>query len=309
MLPEILTALALIPDNYKERALRYIGKLLPSSLSKPRYQELLKAQAEQRVSSINERRLLNVCKVCQRTGEILGQEGSNLPSVPDSLFEDDWLSTFENEACHKSSEEMQERFARLLADEIKRPESFSIRAIKLLGQIDSEIASVFRTFCSGCISFDSPSGSGFIYTSIFPKFEAGRTNSFLKKYGLHQVTLGYLQEFSLVPAEVDPGHFYFGLSLSLKDSFIENTEKPPTPFLFAGNYFVLKSHQDGEIPDRHFNMPGILLSSIGQELINIVELQEPIKQLTEDLKEFFTEKQLELIEVELIDDNHWKPKH
>ena len=56
-------------------------------------------------------------------------------------------------------------------------------------------------------------------------------------------------------------------------------------------------------------MPGILLSSVGQELINIVEFQEPIEQLTEDIKEFFAEKQLELIEVELIDDNHWRPKH
>ncbi len=76
MLPEILTALALIPDRYKERTFRYIGKLLPSSLSKPRYQEMLKAQAERRLSSINETKLLNVCKTCQRTVEILGQKTS-----------------------------------------------------------------------------------------------------------------------------------------------------------------------------------------------------------------------------------------
>ena len=89
MLTEILAALALIPADYRERALRYMGKLLPS-LSKPRYLELLKAQAEQRLSSINERRLLNVCKVCQSTGEILGQETSDTHSATDNLFEDDW---------------------------------------------------------------------------------------------------------------------------------------------------------------------------------------------------------------------------
>ena len=57
-LPEVLASLALIPERYRERAFRYMGKLLPSSLSKPQYLEMLKAQAEQRVSSINESRLL-----------------------------------------------------------------------------------------------------------------------------------------------------------------------------------------------------------------------------------------------------------
>lgn len=54
-------------------------------------------------------------------------------------------------------------------------------------------------------------------------------------------------------------------------------------------------------------MPRILLSSVGRELINIVE-PEPIKQLTENLREFLAEKQLELFEVELTNNKYWKPK-
>ena len=309
MLTEILAGLALIPDTYRERALRSMGKLLPSSLSKPQYLELLKAQAEQRLSSINEGRVLNVCKTCQRTGEILGQETSDTHSATDNPFEDDWLNTFENEACQKSSEEMQERFARLLAGEIKRPGSFSIRTIKLLGQIDSETASIFRTFCSGCISFDDPSGSGSIYTSIFPKFEAGRKSKFIEKYGISLWMLGYLQEYLLLQANATPSLMHLGFSVSLKKSFIGNMEKPSIPFLYAKNYFLLKSRHDGKDLDWNFNMPCILLSSVGQELINIVEPEEPITQLTEDLREFFAEKQLELVEVELINGKHWEPKH
>ena len=117
----IAIIVAAVPDRYKERALRYIGKLLPSSLSKPRYTELLKALNEQRLLSVDESRPLNVCKICQRTGEILGEEDSNTYTATDNPYEDDWLSTFENESCHKSSEDMQERFARMLAGEIKRP--------------------------------------------------------------------------------------------------------------------------------------------------------------------------------------------
>jgi hypothetical protein len=267
---------------------------------------MLKAQVEQRLSSINESRVLNVCKTCQRTVEILGQETSDTHSATDNPYEDDWLNAFDNEACQKSSEEMQERFARILAGEIKRPGSFSIRAIKLLGQVDSETASIFRNFCSGCVSFDNPIGSGSIYKSIFPKFQVGRSSSFLKKYGLNDVMLSKLQEFSLLQTVTQP-QMMREYVLNLQECYIGNLKNPPTPFLYAGKYFLLKHHDDKKDLDWEFHLPGFFLSSIGIELINIVE-PEPIKQLTEDLKEFFAEKQLELVEVELTNDKHWEPK-
>lgn len=296
---------AVVPDHYKERAFRYMGKLLPSFLSKPRHTELLKAQAEQRLS-VRESRPLNVYKVCQRAGEILEKDNSNISTATDNPYEDDWLSTFENESCHKSSEEMQERFARILAGEIKKPGSFSIRTIKLLGQIDSDIASRFKTFCSGCISFDDPTGSGSIDQSFFPRFNAGIMSKFIEKYGIRLRTLDYLQEYLLLPTSATPSLMHLGFSTSLEKSLIENEK--PVPFLYAQNYFLLKSRQDSENPDSDFNMPGIQLSAVGQELINIIEPEEPSKQLTEDIKKFFAEKHLELVEVELIDEKHWKPK-
>ncbi|MYA56881.1 DUF2806 domain-containing protein [Candidatus Poribacteria bacterium] len=241
----------------------------------------------------------------------------NVEGDSEKTIQDDWLNDFENEACQKSSEEMQERFARILAGEIKRPGTFSIRAIKLLGQIDSETASIFRTFCSGCISFDAPAGSGFIYQSIFPSFDVGRTNRFLENYGISIPNLERLQEYSLLPA--NPGvniNYMGGVTLNIAEVFVETLPLIPSlnetsvaPFLYTNNYYFLRSRQSSLTPDWNFHMPGLQLSSIGQELINIVEFQQPIKQLSEDLKEFFAEKQLELVEVELTKDKHWKPKH
>jgi len=242
----------------------------------------------------------------------------NVEGNSEKVIEDDWLSAFENEACQKSSEEMQERFAHILAGEIKKPGTFSIRAVKLLGEIDSETASIFRTFCSGCISFDDPVGSGFIYQSIFPSFEVGKTNRFLENYGISLVNLEKLTDFMLLPA--NPGfnlNNLAALTLDFKSSFMEGAETSPKfslnersliPFLYAGKYYFLTSCQSGRDPDWDFKMPGIFLSSVGQELINIVEIQQPIEQLTEDIKAFFVEKQLELVEVELTTDNHWTPK-
>ena len=300
----IAIAVASVPDHYKERALRYIGKLLPFSLSEPRYTELLKKLADKRLS-VDESRPLNVCKICQRAGEILGKGTSNAAAGTDNPYEDDWLSTFENESCHKSSEDMQERFARMLAGEIKRPGTFSIRVIKLLGQIDPETASVFRTFCSGCVSFDKPSGSGLIYTSIFPKFEVGRQYTFLDTYGIDNKMLSSLQEFSLLETELRP-LLVQEYVLNIHECFIGNSEDPPSPFLYTGKYYLLKHHDDKKGSNWDFSFPGFFLSSLGNELIRIVE-PEPIKQLSQDLKEFFKNKKLELVEVKLTDDEHWTP--
>ena len=77
------------------------------------------------------------------------QEGS------ENTITDDWLNTFEIEARQKSSEEMQAYFGRVLAGEIRKPGSFSIRTVRILASLDQETATHFARLCSLCISFDS----------------------------------------------------------------------------------------------------------------------------------------------------------
>ena len=300
----IAIGVAAVPDHYKERAFRYIRKILPSSLSKPQYTKLLKKLSEDRQLSVDERRLLNVCEVCQRAGKILEEDLTTFTTA-DNPYEDDWLSTFENESCHKSSEDMQERFARMLAGEIKRPGTFSIRAIKMLGQIDPETALAFRVFCSGCLSFGELGDPGIKYNSVFPKFEGGRFPTFLSQYGIDTNMYTALYESRLITEiEFHPLKY---IVQNVPQIFIENSESLPIPFLYAGKYFLLKRIDDKKSVNWNFEFPGFFLSSLGNELITIVE-PEPIKQLSEDLKEFFESKQLEMVEVELTDDKHWKPK-
>jgi hypothetical protein len=61
---------------------------------------------------------------------------------------DDLLNAFENEASQASSEQMQRLFGKILAGEIRRPGSFSIRTIKLLSQPDNSAALTFHRLCS-----------------------------------------------------------------------------------------------------------------------------------------------------------------
>ena len=302
----ITIAVAALPDSYKERALRYIGKLLSSSLSKPRYTALLKKQAEQRLLPVDERRLLNVCEICQHAGELLAEEDPTTFTDTDSPYEDEWLSTFENESRHKSSQEMQERFARMLAGEIKRPGTYSIRAIKLLGQINTETASVFRTFCSGCVSFDKPNGSGLTYNSIFPTFEPKSSVYLIGKYGITNKMLSFLNEVSLLENEIQTS-FLPGPVLGIRKCFIGNSGDSLSPFLYAGKYYLIKRRNAKKEVDWDFNLTGLPLSSLGSELTCIID-PEPIEKHFEDMKEFFESKELELIEVEFTNDKRWEPK-
>ena len=61
-------------------------------------------------------------------------------------------STFsKRRGSQKSSEDMQRRFARVLAGEIEKPGSYSILTLKTLGELDQNIATLFKKLCSACV--------------------------------------------------------------------------------------------------------------------------------------------------------------
>ncbi len=66
-----------------------------------------------------------------------------------SEIEDDWLNLFSRLSEDKSSEELQNLFGRILAGEIKRPGTFSLRTIQLLGTLSKRDAEAV----SDCFSF------------------------------------------------------------------------------------------------------------------------------------------------------------
>lgn len=59
-------------------------------------------------------------------------------------IEDDWLNYFEQYAEKASSERMQDLWARVLAGEIRKPQSFSLVTLRFLAELDKEIATLFE---------------------------------------------------------------------------------------------------------------------------------------------------------------------
>ena len=84
----------------------------------------------------------------EQTADSSNQKANSSEEKP---IDDDWLNSFETEARQKSTEEMQIRFGRILAGEIRQPGSYSIKAIKLFGEIDQNTAILFKKFCSVCV--------------------------------------------------------------------------------------------------------------------------------------------------------------
>ena len=79
-------------------------------------------------------------------------------SGEEKTVNDDWLNSFEEEARQKSTEDMQFLFGRILAGEIRKPGTYSIRTVKILGQLDQNVAILFKRLCSLCVVHEDPVG-------------------------------------------------------------------------------------------------------------------------------------------------------
>jgi hypothetical protein len=72
---------------------------------------------------------------------------------------EDWLNAFESEAAKMSSGQMQRLFGKILAGEIRRPTSYSIKAVKIMAQLDNSAAALFKQLCSLSISQRVPNSN------------------------------------------------------------------------------------------------------------------------------------------------------
>ncbi len=88
-------------------------------------------------------RQANKARIAQKMLEEL--ETSDEPFIAGEPISDDFLNSFEKFCEDASSEDMQRLWARVLAGELKRPGSFSRRALRVLYDLDSGTAKLFET--------------------------------------------------------------------------------------------------------------------------------------------------------------------
>lgn len=111
-------------------------------------------------------------------------------------IDEDWLNMFERIASEKSSEEMKEYLAKILAGEIRKPGSFSPVTINTLANLTAPIAQKFQAVANmSCEIADV----AFVITSHVPK---ARENG-LPAYGISYLDLTVLQSYGLLASDLN----------------------------------------------------------------------------------------------------------
>ena len=199
-------------------------------------------------------------------GELSRSRASTSPvREPD----DDWLTTFRSEASKRSSAEMKVAFGRILSGEIQNPGTTSIRAVRNVGEMDRATASLFRILCSMTLVVH-----GMCARVVTPGGDAAQNA--LQDFGLSFTQLNILHEHGLIISDFNS-----------KLDFAQFT-RLQIPISYAGRRVSLTA-----MPglSRQVQIHGVNLSTIGQQLYNIVDLEENAPY-TSKLAAYFKEKRI-----------------
>ncbi len=161
---------------------------------------------------------------------------------PDPI-EKDWLTRFFAITEDVSNNEMQELWAKILAGEIERPNSFSLRTLETLRNLNQYEASIFSSFCEFVFA---GKGSGFAYYD-FTK------DLFLNDYGLTSKEIILLQELNLV-------------SSTARSISIIVFPDEPTILDYADKQIEISSANNGQIT---FYINACTLTTVGDELFKL----------------------------------------
>ncbi len=210
----------------------------------------LEDRTQQRVQFKEQKRQINIENITQKAADDLKSE-SNVSSDP---VDEDWTSRFFNYAEDISSEEMQGLWGRILAGEIKKPKSYSLRTLDILRNLSAEEAEVFIKF--GSLAIHS-GGTAFLLNFKNEKLLE-------EEYLLNFSERLLLEELGLLAAN----------DLTFKVMKTENDSRQ-VAFLIGEKVIV---HEKLEKKPEQ-NLQVLVFTKIGQELLQLVNINPKIEYL------------------------------
>lgn len=220
--------------------------------------------------------------VAKATQTILNDPTNSSPEDSTTTISDDWLNTFEKEASQKSTQEMQDIFAKLLAGELTKPNSFSVKTIRLIGSLDQNTAELFQKLCSLCISHRYNS---VILDARAPSLNAGGSGTALVKYGITFEALNTLNEYGLI---IPDYHSWRDYSASCASS----TLPIQLPIHYNNAIWGLIKKPNNNSTSLKVN--GVSLTRSGRELMTIVQTTEN-SEFSLDLASWFDSQGLAMV--------------
>jgi len=232
------------------------------------------------------RERVNIDQVSEIAADELKSEplASGEPEAPP--ISEDWLNAFESEAAEMSSEQMQRLFGKILAGEIRRPTSYSIKTLKLMAQVDNRATALFSRLCSLSISWRVPNLNIIIDARVVSMGASAEANS-LQAYGLGFDALNILQEYGLIiPA--------FTSYMDYRAAIVREG-KVSLPIIYQNSQWGLSTAVPPSLANP-FNVIGVAFSQSGKELLSIVDIN-PNEQYTEALHKFFEQQGITMTRV------------
>ncbi|MCY4354212.1 MAG: DUF2806 domain-containing protein [Truepera sp.] len=188
---------------------------------------------------------------------------------------------------------MQSLWAKVLAGEVRRPGSASVRTLSILRNLDQVTAALFSRLCSVCVSF---SLGGELIDIRVPSLGGEPGQNALREYGLHFDSLNALNDYGLIISDHNSWLDYRA-SIGLHLPEPRQGKRTIFPFGFLGRYWVLSPATERHPVDQEFRLLGVALTRAGRELSRIVDL-EPVDEYTQALEKFFQENNLRMTEVD-----------
>ena len=233
------------------------------------------------------RQQVNAAKVLQNgLQEIQDEKKVDSDSSVDEIS-DDWLNAFEREAVDMSSDHMQKLFGKILAGEILRPKSYSIRTVKLMAQLDNRAAELFKKLCSCACTIQS---DGAVFDSRVAGLGGDPAQNSLQRFGLGFAELNVLHEYGLI---INDFNSYMTYTVPA-----ERVGELANPFFYANKLYALAPKRPvQDAPGPGFKLAGVQLSQAGKELIGIVDIEEDA-EYSKALENFLDSQGYKMLKIE-----------
>lgn len=201
----------------------------------------LEERTEKRLDYQEAKKQLNIESVTSYAAEELKKE----KEVTDKPIDEDWTTRFFNIAEDISNEEMQALWGRILAGEIKKPKTYSLRTLEVLKNLSKTEAEVFLKFAKLHIQ---SSGASFILNFKNEKLLE-------EKYDLKFNDRLLLEELGFLTAN------------DLQFKLLTTTEQVDNLYFKIGN-ILISVKKPANQPEQQLQI--LVFTKIGQELLKLV---------------------------------------
>ena len=248
------------------------------------------AALTQRIQFQEEKRQSNIAAVIGQAAEELGDR-----EVQDHEVDHDWTARFFSDVQDVSSEEMQRLWAKVLAGEVERPGSTSLKAMSILKGLDRNTAILFITLCSArMMPLIGLQGGGTVQTGtgIIPSLGGSAAENSLQEYGLSYASLNRLNEHGLIVPQYNSTW-----TNQVTDAGLGKSPRwISMAFGFQDQIWVLVPIDKRE-GDFQVEIDGILLTTSGIELAKVVDIKA-MPEYHQAVVHFFEQKGLGMSQID-----------